>query len=101
MLTLGECRLLLFGNSGSGMRSGLVGRRRGGAIAPKSVRESIETVLIDSPAAAFGGVVRRYLNMPRTKMMPAGTLAEVTPCFSGQDQNDRLDGEKGVKQSQP
>jgi hypothetical protein len=70
-------------------------------IAPKSVRESIETVLIDSPAAALGGVVRRYLNMPKTKTMPAGTLAEFTPRFSGQDQSDRLDGEKGEKQSQP
>jgi hypothetical protein len=100
MLMLEESRVRLFGNSVSGRRGGLSGRGRGGLIAPRSVRESIEAVVLDSPAAALGEVMPRYLNMPNIEMMSAGILAEVTACFSRAVANARFDGEKAAEQSQ-
>jgi hypothetical protein len=57
MLMLEECRLRFFGNPDPEWRSGLIGRRRGGAIAPEPTVESIAPLLTDFPAAAQGPVV--------------------------------------------
>jgi hypothetical protein len=64
------------------------------------MRESIETILIDSPAAALGRVGRRYVNAPKFEMMSAGTVTVVPAGFSGPVLKDRLDGEKGEERSQ-
>ena len=58
MLMLEECRLRICGNSDSVRLGGLFGRRLGGEAALKLMRESIDTVVIDPPAAAHGELSR-------------------------------------------
>jgi hypothetical protein len=67
---------LAFWQFGRGKAERVRARRRGGGIASQSMRESIGTVLIDSPAAAHGGVVQRCLDMSKIMEMPAGAQAQ-------------------------
>ena len=73
---LEECRLR-FGNSASGRRGGLCGRRRGGVVAPIAMSGSIVLTVSDCPAAAIGVVVRRYLNVSNPRMIRAVALVEL------------------------
>jgi hypothetical protein len=77
ILMLEECRLRLFGNSASGRRGGLCGRRRSGVVAPMAMSGSIVLIVSDCPAAANGAVVRRYLNVSNPRMIWAVAVLEL------------------------
>jgi hypothetical protein len=100
MLMLEQCSLPHIGNSDSG-KIGLAGwQRRGGVIAPRSTSDSMALVVIDSPAAALGAVVRRWLNMSKTKVVRTNTRA--TSALGSPAQNGELGPrqKKGANQSQ-
>jgi hypothetical protein len=82
MLMLEECGLRLFGNSASGMRGGLCGRRRGGVVAPMAMRGSMALIVSDCPVAANGAVVRNYLNVSNPRMMSAVDLLKLRVSYS-------------------
>jgi hypothetical protein len=100
MLMLEEGRLRLVGNSASGRRGGLCGRRRGGVVAPMTMRGSIVLIVSDRPAAAIGAVVRNSLDVSNPRMITAVAVVELRWAPLLQRRWHRPDGEKGAKQSQ-
>jgi hypothetical protein len=101
MLMVEECRLRLFDNSVSGRRGGLIGRRRGGVVAPMTTSGSIALIAIDCPAAAIGAVVRRNLNMTNPRMMPADAQVELRVSLSPPQAMGSTRRRKGAKTKPP
>jgi hypothetical protein len=90
----------VFGNSVSEWPGGS-SSRGGGGIALDSTKDSVVRVDRDLAAAAHGGVMQRCLDMSKMTVMPAGSLAQRRACYTSLARNDRRDGEKVKKQSQP
>jgi hypothetical protein len=100
ILMLEECRLRLVGNSASGRRGGLCGRRRGGVVAPLTMRGSIVLIVTDRPAAAHGTIVRRCLNVSNPRMIWAIALVELRVGCSFPAAMGSTRRRNGAKQSQ-
>jgi hypothetical protein len=98
--TYEECRLRLLVNSPSVRRGGWSGRRRGGAVAPKSTSESTASAASDLPAAAIGMVVLRCFNVSNIWMMSASARVGFLLRFSPSARPERPDEQEGKNQSQ-
>jgi hypothetical protein len=75
MLMVEGYLLGLFGNSVSGRRGGSCGRRRGGVVAPMTMRRSTVGFVSDRPAAASATVVFKCLNLSNPGKIQAVGLA--------------------------
>jgi hypothetical protein len=74
-------------------------QRRGGGIALRSTKESIVTIVSNSPAAALVATLRECVNITTIKVVSASTLARFYLGIFGSEQNDWWGGEKSAKQS--
>jgi hypothetical protein len=71
-------------------KAGLLGwQRRGGGIARSSRKESIITIVSNSPAAALVAAVRECGNIMTIRVVSASTLARFCVGIFGSEQDDR------------